>query len=163
MFCLRRRAAHSRGMPVRTLAAAFLLLAASPAAIPAADARFERVTVEPVTTSIFIGHVTLTAPVFVRGRDGYTANYRAAVFPFFFWSESGRLTIEAGDDDLQRLQRGETVAFRGHAENANGESRRIEGRAVPEDVVHGKLKIRIFVSRRIQLIFNTTYRFTGGP
>ncbi|HTQ30957.1 MAG TPA: hypothetical protein VMI53_07090 [Opitutaceae bacterium] len=141
------------------------MLAVSPALSggPAADARFKRVAVEPVTTSIFIGHITLTAPVFVRGSGGYTASYQATVFPFFFWSEHGQMTIEATDDDLRRLERGETVEFHGHAENSSGESRRVEGRAVPEDTTRGKLKVRIFVSRRIQLTFNTTYRFTGGP
>ena len=129
----------------------------------AAEARFKRVAVEPVTTSIYIGHVTLIAPVFVRNAGGYTANYEAKVFPFFFWNEHGQLTIEASDDDLQRLERGQTVEFHGHAENSDGEPRRVEGRAVPEDALHGKLKVRIFVSRRIQLVFNTTYRFVGGP
>lgn len=134
----------------------------APAGGTARDARFDRVAVEPVTTSLFIGHVTLTAPVFVRDAGGYSADYRATVFPFFFLNEHGRLTVEAGAGDLQRLERGQAVEFHGRAENSDGETRRLEGRAVPEDATHGKLKVRIFVSRRIQLIFNTTYRFAGG-
>ncbi len=42
------------------------------------------------------------------------------------------------------------------------ETRSITGRAVPEDATQGKLKVRVFVSKNIQLIFNTTYRFVGG-
>jgi len=127
------------------------------------DARFDQAVVEPVKTSIYIGYVKLTAPIFTRTRAGYGSNYHASVFPFFFWSEHGRMTIEASDDDLRRLARGEAVQFKGHAENSDGETRLITGRAVPEDATRGKLKVRVFVSKRIQLIFNTTYRFVGGP
>ena len=126
------------------------------------DARYSKAAIEPVKTSIFIGYVKLTAPVFTRTPIGYLSNYDASVFPFFFWSEHGQMTIEASNDDLRRLARGETVQFKGHAENSDGEARRIEGRAVPQDATQGKLKVRVFVSKNIQLIFNTTYRFVGG-
>jgi hypothetical protein len=127
------------------------------------DARYNKAAVEPVKTSIYVGYVKLTTPVFTRTPAGYVSDYDASVFPFFFWSEHGRMTIEANDDDLRRLARGETVQFKGHAENSDGEARQVEGRAVPEDATRGKLKVRVFVSKRIQLIFNTTYRFVGGP
>jgi hypothetical protein len=126
-------------------------------------ARYNKAAVEPVKTSIYIGYVKLTAPIFTRTRTGYGSDYDASVFPFFFWSEHGRMTIEASEDDLRRLARGEAVEFKGHAENSDGETRLIMGRAVPEDAIRGKLKVRVFVSKRIQLIFNTTYRFVGGP
>jgi hypothetical protein len=127
------------------------------------DARYNKAAVEPVKTSIYIGYVKLTAPMFTRIHTGYVSTYDASVFPFFFWSEHGRMTIEASDDDLRRLARGETVQFKGHAENSDGETRQVEGRAVPQDPIRGKLKVCVFVSKRIQLIFNTTYRFVGGP
>ena len=129
----------------------------------ALDPRYNKAAVEPVTTSIYIGYVKLTVPMFTRTPTGYVSNYDASVFPFFFWSEHGQMTIEASDDDLRRLARGETVQFKGHAENSDGEARPIEGRAVPQDAAQGKLKVRVFVSKNIQLIFNTTYHFVGGP
>jgi lipocalin len=55
------------------------------------------------------------------------------------------------------------LEFKGQAENSAGEARQVEGRAVPQDATRGKLKVRVFVSKRIQLIFNTTYRFVGRP
>jgi hypothetical protein len=130
---------------------------------PPLDARYDKVAVEPVKTSIYVGYVKLSLPMFTRTNAGYTANYDAFVFPFFFWSEHGQMTIEVSNNDLRRLLRGETVQFNGHAENSDGEPRHIEGRAVPQDATHGKLKVRVFVSKKIQLIFNTTYRFVGGP
>ncbi|MDE3084332.1 MAG: hypothetical protein KGJ37_03810 [Verrucomicrobiota bacterium] len=125
-------------------------------------ALYEKVSVEPVKTSIYFGYVKLTTPAFTRTAAGYTADYHASVVPFFFWNEHGSLTIEATDDDLQRLARGETVYFKGHAANTQGQPRLVEGRAVPQDATRGRLKLRIFVSRKIQLIFNTTYHFIGG-
>jgi hypothetical protein len=127
------------------------------------DTRYNQAAIEPVKTSIYIGYVKLSMPVFTRTSAGYVSTYNASVFPFFFWSEHGQMTIEASDDDLRRLARGETVQFKGQAENSDGESRPIEGRAVPQDAIQGKLKVRVFVSKNIQLIFNTTYRFVGGP
>jgi hypothetical protein len=73
------------------------------------------------------------------------------------------MTIAASDDDLRRLALGETVQFKGQAESSDGATRHVEGRAVPQDATRGKLKVRVFVSKRIQLIFNTTYHFVGGP
>ena len=63
------------------------------------------------------------------------------------------------DDDLARLAKGEAVDFKGEGRSEDGETRRVEGKATPADPVSGKLKIRIFVSAKIELIFNTTYRF----
>ncbi|HXB01718.1 MAG TPA: hypothetical protein VNV15_02735 [Opitutaceae bacterium] len=126
------------------------------------DARYNKAAIEPVKTSIYIGYVKLSMPVFTRTSASYVSTYNASVFPFFFWSEHGQMTIEASDDDLRRLARGETVLFKGHAENSDGETRSIIGRAIPQDATQGKLTVRLFVSKRIQLIFNTTYRFVGG-
>ena len=41
--------------------------------------------------------------------------------------------------------------------------RRIEGRAIPDgaNAGHGKIKVRVWVGR-IELIFNSVYRFTGA-
>ncbi|HEV8072584.1 MAG TPA: hypothetical protein VGP21_00510 [Opitutaceae bacterium] len=130
---------------------------------PPLDARYNKAAIEPVKTSIYVGYVKLTTPIFTRTHAGYVSTYDAFVFPFFFWSEHGRMTIEASDDDLRQLARGETVLFKGHAENSDGETRLIVGRAIPQDASQGKLTVRLFVSKRIQLVFNTTYRFVGGP
>ena len=60
---------------------------------------------------------------------------------------------------LQRLAKGETVQFQGHGLSSDGEERHIEGKAMPVDALTGHIKVRVFVSKHIQLIFNTTYRF----
>ena len=122
-------------------------------------ARYAQVEIAPTRTSIYIGSVSLTMPSFSRQGGAYVSAYAAKVFPYFFYNEQGTLSIEAPDALLARLSRGETVEFTGRAVSAGGEERRIAGKATPRDAATGSLKVRVFVSRRIQLIFNTTYRF----
>lgn len=137
-----------------------LLAAVVPAS--AADqpaAAYARVEVAPTKTSIYIGTVSMTMPGFTRTGGTYSSTYVARVFPYFFSNESGRLSVAISDELLQRLGRGEAIEFSGRAVNDSGAERRIEGTATPADAASGKLKVRVFVSRRIELIFNTTYRF----
>jgi hypothetical protein len=123
-------------------------------------ARYGRVGIAPTKTSIYIGSVTMTMPPFIRQDGRYSSTYAARVFPYFFYNENGTLWIEVTDDMLRRLERGEVVEFKGRGLSSDGEERRIEGKATPADATTGKIKVRVFVSQRIQLIFNTTYRFS---
>jgi hypothetical protein len=125
--------------------------------------RYATVSVETAKTSIYIGTVTLTAPVFVRQGITYSTTYAAKVFPYFFYNEKGSLSIDVPDADLRKLERGEAIDFTGEAKTTGGEERHVEGRAQPTDANSGKLKVRVFVSKKIQLIFNTTYHFVPEP
>lgn len=122
-------------------------------------ARYGRVVIAPVKTSIYIGSVTLAAPPFARRDGSYSSSYTARVFPYFFYNERGTLSIDVSDEMLGRIERGEAVEFAGRAMSSDGEPRHIEGKATPFDATSGKIKVRVFVSKKIQLIFNTTYRF----
>ena len=121
--------------------------------------RYEHVEIAPAKTSIYIGSVTMTMPTFARTKGVYEATYTAKVFPFFFYNETGRLYVEVSDEQLRRLEHGEAIDFIGRGVRDDGVERRVEGRATPTDANGGKLKVRVFVSRRVELIFNTTYRF----
>jgi hypothetical protein len=120
---------------------------------------FHRIDIATTKTSIYIGSVTMTMPTFVRDGNAYRSTYHAKVFPYFFSSENGTISINATDEMLRRLERGEVVEFTGEGMSSDGAERRIEGRAIPSDAATGKIKVRVFVSKKIQLIFNTTYRF----
>ena len=120
--------------------------------------RYDHVEVAPTKTSIYVGSVSMTLTQFARRNGVYHSTYIAKVFPYFFWGEQGWIAIELSDDALRQLAQGEVVPFKGRGMNDDGEERRIEGRAVPTDANSGKIKVRVFVSKRIQLIFNTTYR-----
>jgi hypothetical protein len=124
------------------------------------EGRPTRVLVDATRTSIYLGSVRLTLSPF-RYQDGaFTADYAAKVIPFFFFNERGLISVEFPEDSLRRLQRGETVPFKGQARNHAGEERRIEGRAVPAGagLARGKIKVRVHVGK-IELIFNSTFRF----
>ena len=134
-------------------------------AVGAAEAplgTFDRVTIAPTKTSIYIGTVAMTMPAFERNNGVYHSSYVAKVFPYFFSNEKGALAITLSDESLRKLERGETVQFSGRAVNTDGEERRVEGKATPADALSGKIKVRVFVSKRIELIFNTSYQF-GNP
>lgn len=144
---------------LRAVAALLFATAFAGAEPPSTGVGFERVVIAPTTTSIYVGSVALTLAPFLRSDDTYSAAYQAKVFPYFFLSERGELAVRVSEELLRRLQAGESIDFSGRAVNREGEERRIEGRATPADPSSGKLKVRVFVSRRIELIFNTTYRF----
>jgi hypothetical protein len=123
--------------------------------------RYDRVDVATAKTSIYLGSVTMTLTPFLRKSGVYRSDYHAKVFPFFFYNEDGWISIDVPDDALRQLAQGETIQFKGRGMSSDGDERHIEGRAVPADANTGKIKVRVFVSKRIQQIFNTTYRI--GP
>jgi hypothetical protein len=145
----------------------FLLLGGTLAAEEEAAAEtplpplYQRAEVATAKTSIYIGNVKLDMPIFQRDGNHYASTYSAKVFPFFFYNESGRISITLSDDDLRKLIAGERVYFTGEAFNQQAEPRRVEGHADPADEKSGKIKVRVWVSKNIELIFNTTYEFAG--
>lgn len=125
----------------------------------AAAGQFDRVVVAPARTSIYIGTVSMTMPPFERTARGFESTYQARVFPYFFSNEEGRLRIEVTDAMLAQLAQGRKIEFLGLGTRSDGAERRIEASAEPTDARSGKLTVRVSVSKRIQLIFHTTYRF----
>lgn len=121
---------------------------------------WDSVTIEPVKTSIYVGTVTLTTGELAREGDRYTSTYEAKVWPWFFWSETGRISITLPDHDLARLARGERVVFAGEARNHKNKPRTISGHADRTDAANGKIKVRIGVDDT-ELIFNSTYRLNN--
>jgi hypothetical protein len=134
------------------------LLAQAPAT-PAPLASFDRVIIAPTKTSIYIGTVSMTTPPLIRKNGIYETTYAAKVFPYFFSNESGTLAIEITEAQLRQLEKGDPIEFKGQGVRTDGEKRRVEGKATPTDTTSGKIKVRVFVSKKIELIFNTTYRF----
>lgn len=121
--------------------------------------RYDRVEVAPTRTSIFIGSISMTMPTFVRRGPTYSAAYAAKVFPYFFYNEQGTLSVDISDVQLAALAHGATIEFAGRAVTDHGSERRVTATATPRDQRSGALKVRVFVSKRISLVFHTTYRF----
>jgi hypothetical protein len=123
--------------------------------------RYNHVTVDPAKTSIYVGSVTMSFAPATRQAGVFESTYTAKVFPFFFMSESGTVSLDAPDEKLRKLAQGEPVDFSGRGTSTDGEPRRFEGRATPTDASSGKLKFHVYVSKRIDLIFNMTYHFAS--
>jgi hypothetical protein len=138
--------------------AATVAWAADPAAADPLG-RYGKVDVAPAKTSVYVGTVTMTMPPFVRHAGVYETEYTAKVFPYFFLNETGRISIDFSDEQLRQLAGRQAVEFKGRGVRADGVDRRVEGKATPADATSGKIKVRVFVSKRTELIFNTTYRF----
>jgi hypothetical protein len=139
-------------MPRPLLTLLFLIAAATASAV-----QFERVMVPAIKTSIYVGNVTLTTSEFRRSGDEFSATYEAKVFPWFFWSETGGITMRVTEADLARLARGESIEFTGEAFNHKNKPRKVTGRAQPDDDASGKIKVRIHVDD-VELIFNGPYQ-----
>lgn len=121
-----------------------------------------RVTVTPMKTSIYVGSVTLTTTDFLQQGEGFKATYEAKVRPWFFWGETGQITIKLPSTDLTRLALGQPIEFTGEATNHKNKPRTVTGRAQPAGPTSGKIKVRIMADG-IELIFNGTYQLLAGP
>ena len=130
---------------------------ASLRAAPPVATGWDRITVPPMKTSIYIGSVTLTTEAFARQGSTLATTYVAKVFPWFFWGESGHISITLSDSDLARLARGETTEFTGEASNQKNKPRKVTGRAQPADAASGKIKVRVMADG-VELIFNGSYQ-----
>jgi hypothetical protein len=126
-------------------------------------ARYNVVDIRPSVASLYIASVTMTMPPFVRTKTVYASTYYAKVFPYFFYSERGRIWIIVPDADLRRASLGQPVDFVGHALSDSGEVRKVEGHAIPTGPSGGKIRVRVFVTRRISLNYDTTYELKGAP
>lgn len=120
-----------------------------------------RVIVAPMKTSIYVGSVTLTTADFVQAGDEFTSTYEAKVRPWFFWGETGRISIKLTGSELTRLALGQTVEFKGEATNHKNKPRTVTGRAQPAEALAGKIKVRIMADG-IELIFNGSYQLAAG-
>lgn len=120
-----------------------------------------RVLVAPMKTSIYIGSVTLSTTDFLQQDESFVASYEAKVWPWFFWSETGKITIKLPVTELTRLALGQPVEFTGEAANDKRKPRTVTGRAQPATGTGGKIKVRVMADG-IELIFNGTYQLAAG-
>ena len=142
-----------------------LLLLGAAASLTADTSQFigdwDSVTVAPMKTSIYVGSVSLATGVFRREGDKFSTTYEAKVWPWFFWGETGKITITLPHADLVKLSQGERVEFTGEAFNHKNKPRKVTGRADRTDGAKGKIKVRISVDDT-ELIFNGTYRLNNA-
>jgi hypothetical protein len=150
---------------VRRFASTAVLLFATAASLPAASdpmAKYGLVAITPAVANIYIATVSMEFQPFVRHNAVFSSTYSARVFPYFFYNERGRIWIVVPDDMLRRVDRGESVDFAGRAISDSGDERRVDGHATPTGPSTGRIRVRVFVSRRISLTYDTTYELRGA-
>lgn len=143
------------------LGGALFATATAPAFAPD-PSPYDTVVVSKTKTSIYVGSVSLTMTPFTReAGDVYSAEYKATVVPFIIFNESGQLRITFSGEQLERLERGERVEFSGDGKNKGGSPRPITGHASADlpGARTGKIKVRVFVTKKMALVFDTTYAF----
>ena len=142
-----------------------LLLLGAVAVLPAQTApvltSWDRITIPPMKTSIYIGSVTLTTDALVRSGSTLSSTYEAKVRPWFFWGETGKITITLTDAAIASMSRGERAEFSGEATNHKKKPRSVTGYAQPADASSGKIKVRIMADG-IELVFNGSYKFESS-
>jgi hypothetical protein len=114
--------------------------------------------IAPSSSSLAGGSAKLVVGALSREPGTYVGDYRIKVFPYFFKSETGRLSMQVSDLALSKLTQGVPVELIGRATtNGTGKTRAITASAMPSANDCGAL---IFAIATIEgkLIFNTSYR-----
>jgi len=114
--------------------------------------------IAPSSSSLAGGTAKLVVGALSREPGTFVGDYRIKVFPYFFKSESGRLSMQVSDLALRKLTQGVAVELAGRATtNVTGKTRAIMAWAKPSANDCGAL---IFAVTTIngKLIFNTSYR-----
>jgi hypothetical protein len=142
-----------------TILAASAVRGADPSLSP-----YAAVDVAPVSTWAYFQNINLAVGRFLRDGETYSAAYTAKVFPCFFYNEHGSLRIKVPDSALRQLASGNAFDFKGSAVRDDGKERPVDGRVTPIDAGTGRIRVRLFYSHHIVVVFTTTYRLPdAGP
>jgi len=118
-----------------------------------------RMFVDPSSTWVSTGKVSLTVNPLTRQGESYVGNYRIRVVPYFLKNEEGTLEMEASDATVRKLSAGIGTTFTGKATNTkNGTVQTIVATATPSTNVRGNVTISIITENGL-MVFNTSYRF----
>jgi len=111
----------------------------------------------PLTTA----EATLIVGPLTRSNGTYVGEFKVNIFPYFFKSDRGRLSINVPDQALAAMNKGKPVAVNGTSTSAkNGVVRRVEITAMPQDRDHGTVSLW-FLAGDQKMIFTTSYHFTN--
>ena len=149
------------GLFAQTFFPVHLLATEDRGSAPTWPQAYERVDIADSSTSIYVGSVALSLGQLAYAGGKFQTHYHARVFPLFFMSENGQMEIPFSEEQLAGIRRGERVEITGIARTPSNESREITGYVKPEGPDNGSIKVRVHVSKRIELIFNTRYRIPG--
>ena len=114
-----------RQLPILTVRCALAVVAGSLHGAERSLSNFARVEVAATKTSIYLGSVAMTMPAFTRANGSFESTYDAKVFPYFFYNESGKMSVDISDEALRKLERGEPIEFKVRAVRGDGAELRV--------------------------------------
>lgn len=118
-----------------------------------------RMFVDPSSTSLAPGKASLVVSPLIYQKQTYAGDYQLKVVPFFYKSQSGKLSLAAPDDSVRRLATGLAVEFTGEAVNRkDGKIKVVKGKITPLTEDRGTVAFSI-ATENGELVFNTSYHF----
>jgi hypothetical protein len=116
-----------------------------------------RMFVDPSSTNVSLGKVSLTVNPLTHKGMYYLGGYQIKVVPYYFKNEAGTLKMEASEDSVQKLAQGIKMKFTGKATNTKtGLQKSITGIATPSTNNRGSAVFTVITEHGL-MVFNTTY------
>jgi hypothetical protein len=123
------------------------------------DAVTRKLFIDPSSTSVTLGKVSLIVSPLRHRNGNYEGDYQLKVRPYFFKSEKGTLLLAAADDSVRKLQAGTAIAFTGKAvTRKDGKTHVVLGKATPSSRDGGSVTFSI-ITENGKMVFKTSYHF----
>jgi hypothetical protein len=117
-----------------------------------------KMIVQPSATKVAaLAKANLTVSPLEHQEKAYVGSYQLKVTPFTFKSESGKLFLNAPEETVRQIKKGQPVAFTGKATNAAGEVKIVRGKTTPETNEHGAVTFSVETENG-SMVFNTSYQ-----
>jgi hypothetical protein len=127
------------------------------------DAVTRKLVIDPSSTSLTLGKVSLVVSPLTHRDGNYVGSYQLKVRPYFFKSEKGTLLLAASDDSVRKLQAGTAIDFTGKAvTRKDGKTHVVLGKATPSSGDRGSVTFSI-ITENGKMVFNTSYHFETKP
>lgn len=118
-----------------------------------------RLYVEPSSSAVSLGKVSLTVSPLIHQGHLFTGDYGLQVVPYVFKNEKGKLELEATDETVDKIIAGTAMEFTGKATNEkNGKTKAIIGKITPSAADRGSVTFSVQTDNGL-MVFNSTYHF----
>ncbi|MEO7933041.1 MAG: hypothetical protein ABIT76_07775 [Chthoniobacterales bacterium] len=116
-----------------------------------------KMIVEPSATKVSLAKANLIVSTLEHEKEAYLGSYQLKVTPFTFKSETGKLFLQASDETVMQMTKGEPVKFTGKATNDKGDVKVVTGQTTPADTSHGAVSFSVQTENG-PMVFNTSYK-----
>ncbi len=115
-----------------------------------------KMLVEPSATKVSLAKAHLIVSPLEHQEKAYFGSYELRVTPFTFKSETGKLFLNATDETVRQMEKGESVEFTGKATNTAGDVKVVTGKTTAETNDRGAVSFSVQTENG-PMVFNTSY------